>query len=100
MYNSPSIDAQGSREEFFVMNMGLKQEFLNRSLSIVLQAQDILKTGKFEMENSSVDFYSNRRFNREAPTYMLTLSYNVNNYKSRKPQEDASEELQENNDLY
>jgi outer membrane receptor protein involved in Fe transport len=91
MYNSPSVSSQGRRESFSVLNLGLKQEFLERSLSATLQIRDLLKTGKFEFSSSGPDFSSHSRF-RRSQEVMLTLTYNINNYKPDKKQN-----LQENN---
>ena len=82
-YTASSITAQGERGGFFVMNMGYRQDFFDRRLSATLQARDILKSMNF----SHVSYFSNRtiegHFEREAPVITLTLSYKINNYKSR-----------------
>lgn len=98
IYNSPSVSSQGNREAFYVLNLGLKQDFLNRSLSATLQIRDLLKSGKFEFTTEGPDFSTHSLFKR-SQTVMLTLTYNINNYKqerksSQNNQEETIEEIE------
>ncbi len=86
MYNSGSVSAQGSREGHLRTNFALRQEFLDRKLSVVAQVQDLFQTSKYESTSEGEDFYIYSKFTREAPIYMLTLSYNINNYKRERQQ--------------
>ncbi|MBN2102728.1 TonB-dependent receptor [bacterium] len=83
MYNSPSVSSQGRREDFYLVNFGLKQSFFNRTLSATFQVRDLLKTGKWEFSTETPNFDSHNIFKR-SPMVMLTLTYNINNYKQER----------------
>jgi outer membrane receptor protein involved in Fe transport len=91
-YNSHTVTAQGERKGFYVADLGLKQDFMNRKLSVSLQVRDILRSGKFEFTSEGPDFYSHREFTRKAPNFSLMLTYNFNNYK---PEQEDREGLDE-----
>lgn len=83
-YNSPTVSAQGEREGFFFADLGLRQDFLDRTFSLALQVRDVLRTGRFEFTSEGPDFYSSREFTRKSPRVTLTLTYNFNNYKPER----------------
>jgi hypothetical protein len=84
MYNGPSVTAQGESEDFWVANMALRKDFFNRKLSATFSIRDIFKTARHAMSSSGTGFYSYDRFQREAPVFMLNLSYKINNYKQKQ----------------
>jgi outer membrane receptor protein involved in Fe transport len=83
-YNSPTASAQGEREGFSSTDMALRQDFMNRTLSLAVQVRDVFRTGKFEFTSEGPDFYSHREFKRKAPSVSLTLTYSFNNYKQKQ----------------
>ena len=91
MYNSPSVSSQGTREDFYLVNLGLKQNFFGRSLSATLQIRDLLKTGKWESTTEGPDFYIHN-ISRRDPMVALTLTYNINNYKEKKQNNRSADE--------
>lgn len=80
-YNSPSVSSQGRREGNIMTDVSLRQELLNKSLSATLQVRDVFRTGTFEFSTDAPGFTTAARMTREAPVYMLTLTYNINNYR-------------------
>ncbi len=86
MYHSPSVSAQGRREDFFLTNLAIKQEFWNRKVTTTLQIRDIFSTGKREFTNRGKDFYSYSYRDRESPMVMLNVKININNYKNNRRQ--------------
>ncbi|WP_162098592.1 outer membrane beta-barrel family protein [Melioribacter roseus] len=95
IYNSPSVSSQGRRESFMFTNLALKQEFLNKMLSVTLQVRDLFGTAEFEMQEESHDFYNYSHFKREAPIVMLNLRFNINNYKNNR-RENQGEDMPPN----
>ncbi len=93
-YYSPSASAQGERKGFLMTDVSVKQEFLNRRLSVTLQVRDVLGTGGHEFTSEGEGFYSHRHFTRESPVVMLNVSYNFNNFRPqrRRPDDDDDEE--------
>lgn len=98
-YRSPSISAQGMREGYFMTDAALKQEFLNRKLSLTLQVRDILGTGRREFRSEGEDFYSYATMTRRSPVFMLNLSYNFNNYKPNRRREEGEQEFEGSEDM-
>ncbi|MBU2651501.1 MAG: outer membrane beta-barrel family protein, partial [Bacteroidetes bacterium] len=84
-YRGPTVTAQGSREGTFTADAAIRQDFLKRSLSAVLQVKDIFGTLKYEITSSEKNvFYERSRFTMEPQVVMLTLSYKFNNFQLRK----------------
>ncbi len=83
-YYSPSVTAQGRWNGFFTTDLGIKQDLIEKKLSLILQVNDLFKTGKREFTSQGVDFYNYNYFERQAPMLMLNLKYNFNNYKDDK----------------
>ena len=83
MYKSPSVTSQGTREDIFIINAGLRKQFWNKHLTATLQARDLLATGKHAFTSSGADFYEYRYLDRDAPVLMLNLSFNFNNYRAK-----------------
>lgn len=82
-YNSPTVSSQGRREGFFVADVALRQDFLERQISATLQVRDLFGTAKYEYTSQGSDFYTYNYSTRESPIVMLNLRYNLN-----RPQND------------
>ena len=83
MYNGPSATAQGTREEFYMVNAAVRQDFFDGKLSATFQAQNIFDSMRFKINSSGKEFISSYMFIREARIFQLTLSWKINNYKSK-----------------
>ncbi|MFC1800228.1 TonB-dependent receptor domain-containing protein, partial [Candidatus Eisenbacteria bacterium] len=94
-YRGPTVTAQGTREGSFMTDGALRQDFMNRKLSLNLQVRDLLGTGEFEFESEGPDFYSYRKFTRESPVVTLTVSYNFNNYKPDRRQDREMDDFED-----
>lgn len=86
-YNSPTVSSQGRSEGFFSADVAVKQEFMDKKLSLTLQVRDLLGTAKHEFTSSTPDLYSYQYFNRESPVVMLNIKFNFNNYKQQNRDE-------------
>jgi hypothetical protein len=86
-YNSPTVSSQGRREGFFMSDIAIKREFLDRSLSLTLQIRDIFQTAKYEFTSQGKDFFTYNYFTRESPVVMLNIRYNINQYKKKNERE-------------
>jgi hypothetical protein len=89
VYRGPTISAQGRREGMYYANTSVKQELFNNRLSATLQVQDIFGTMKFSGTSSGPNFNNQFTFRRESQIVQLTLSYKINNFKT-KPGKDGS----------
>ena len=83
-YSGPSVNVQGDRGGFYFTNIGVKQDLLNRKLSITLQVRDIFGTMKHSFTSTGVDFYFFNEFRREPRVVTLQLTYILNNYKKKE----------------
>lgn len=83
-YNAPTVTTQGNREAFYIISAAFRQEFFKRKLSVVIRANDIFKTGKYIIDTEGTGFTSHDEMLREAPVFMLSLSYKINNYKQKR----------------
>jgi len=95
-YNSPTVSSQGKREGFFSSDLSVKQDFLNRQLTLILQVRDIFSTAKFESTSEGADFYTYNYFSRESPMVMLNLRFNFNSYKEERPERNGDQENNNN----
>ncbi|MBN1895668.1 TonB-dependent receptor [bacterium] len=92
MFNSASVSSQGRREKNFMMNLGLRQEFFDRTLSATLQVRDAFRTGVYESTTEGPGFLTWSRGKRQAPVYTLTVTYNFHNYKNDRREENGNGE--------
>jgi len=91
-YRGPSVSAQGEVAAFTMMNASLRYDFFNRKLAATIKVRDIFQTMRHEMYSYTETFNSHNVFDRTSPTFSLTLSYRINNYKQkRRPSMDNEE---------
>uniref|UniRef100_A0A7C4XEM1 TonB-dependent receptor n=1 Tax=candidate division WOR-3 bacterium TaxID=2052148 RepID=A0A7C4XEM1_UNCW3 len=99
IFNGPEIMAQGNREQFFIVNGGLRQELIARLLNLTLQIRDIFGSGKFENTSSGTDFYIHQEHTRNSPVIILGLNYNFNNYRPEPKRTESEEDIEEMEDF-
>jgi outer membrane receptor protein involved in Fe transport len=90
-YQGPSVTAQGTRKEFFMTSASVKQDFMKQRLSATLQFRDIFNSGKFQFISEGSNFRDEFKFSREGQIVRLTLSFRINNYKSKEKQQNENE---------
>jgi hypothetical protein len=80
-YNSATVTTQGEDKGYYSFNAAVRSDFLDKTLSLVLQVRDVFGTRERVSVIQDVDFYNyNSRMTR-APIISLTASYRLNNYK-------------------
>ena len=87
VYRGPSVSAQGRRDGMYFVNASVKQELWNNRLSATLQIQDIFGTMKFSGSSYGTNFENSFKYKRESQIVQLTLSYKINNFKSKPGKE-------------
>lgn len=87
VYRGPTVSAQGRREGMYFVNASVKQDLLNNRLSATLQVQDIFGTMKFSGSSYGSNFENTFKFKRESQIVQLTLSYKINNFKTKPGKE-------------
>lgn len=83
-YNGPTITSQGENEPSFTTNLGIRQDFLNKTLNIALQVRDVFGTAKRESTTESPGLYSYEYFSQDAPVFTLSAGYTFNNFKKKR----------------
>ena len=83
-YNSPTVTAQGETEGNYYMNAAVRMDFMDRKLSAVIQARDVLGTSKRVSITEDVSFYNYQKQTRNAPMISFTLSYRLNNFIQKR----------------
>ena len=85
-YESPQLIAQGTESAKYSVDLGVRQTFLDRKLSLSLNVRDLLNSDRDKQTTSGTGFsqYSTSYFHGRM--VMLTLSYNFGNMKP-KPSE-------------
>jgi len=83
-YNGPSISAQGTESGNFIGSVGVRQDLLDRTLSLSLNIRNAFFTMKHEhtQQTDSYYFYSLRQ--PKMPIVTFSVTYKINDFKSRK----------------
>ncbi|MCU7502973.1 MAG: TonB-dependent receptor [Ignavibacteria bacterium] len=80
-YNSPEASFQSKTEGSFSLDLAIRQEFLEKALSLTLQARNVLNTARWQSTTENSSYYAFSSTKRETPVIMLNLRYTINNYK-------------------
>lgn len=83
-YNGPSITSTGSRGDFFMTSMALRQDLFNDKMNLVFRVRDIFLTRGHDNITDQPTYYVNMEHKPSASMISLSLSYKINNFK-RKP---------------
>ena len=95
-YDSPQIIAQGTQNAKYSVDLGVRQTFLNRDLSVSLNVRDLFNSNKSNTTTSGTGFsqYSSSYFHGRM--FGITASYNFGNMKPKKAdmkKKDASQDI-------
>ncbi|MBR4482468.1 MAG: TonB-dependent receptor family protein, partial [Paludibacteraceae bacterium] len=83
-YNSPRIVAQGSVDQNYGLDLGIKANFLNKKLSISFSVKDVLDSRKKGRSITESTNFHQESFRTSCDrSYRLTLTYNFGNMKSK-----------------
>lgn len=83
-YRGPSIRAQGKDMGNFVGSIGIRQDFLDRTLSLSLNVRNAFFTMKHENIQETDDYYLYSLRQPKIPIVTLSVTYKINDFKSRK----------------
>jgi outer membrane receptor protein involved in Fe transport len=81
MYLSRRIGPQSETDPMFYLSVSARQEFLDRRISLTLQAQNILRSAWVDVTTTGPNFANSFLIKPEVPIVNLTLTYNFNNYQ-------------------
>ena len=80
-YNSATVTTQGEDKGYYSFNAAVRSDFLDKSLSLVLQVRDVFGTMERVSITQDADFYNYYSRSNRAPIISLTASYRLNNFK-------------------
>lgn len=85
-YRSPKVIAQGNESHDYAIDLGVRQTFLNRNLSLNIFIRDLLDSHTHKRETFGSGFYQVSESFWGGRTIGFTLSYNFGSLR-KKPQE-------------
>ena len=92
-YVGPSVSTQGRIEDFFYMNLTVRQQLFKRRLIASLSVRDLLASAKYNSTQSNIQVESLTKIIPQAPVFTLTLTYTFNNFKTPQREERVSHDL-------
>ncbi len=89
-YSGKQLQMDGEQKPVYTFGLSVKQDFFDRAFSVVLSGQDIFNTAKYEFVNQTGNYKSYGVFYPETPSFVLSLSYRINNYNQmEQPQRES-----------
>ena len=92
-YVGPMVSTQGRVNEFFYLNLTVRQQLMNRKLAASLVVRDVLATAKYTRTQSVPGMDSRTVIYPSAPLFTLTLSYTFNNFKPQQKTEKVDHDI-------
>ena len=92
-YVGPSVSTQGRVDEFFYMNLTVRQQLFNRRLTVGLSARDLLATARYNSVQSNSNVESITKIVPRSPVITITLGYIINNFRTQQREEKVSHDL-------
>jgi hypothetical protein len=83
-YSSPQIIAQGTKEQQFSIDAGLRKTFMDRNLSVNLNVRDLLNSNKDKTITSGTGFSQTAESYFHTRMINLSVSYNFGNSKPKR----------------
>lgn len=80
-YRAPQRTTQGTRKSFYMVDLGLSKEILNKNATIALNVRDLLNSRRWRTTTSGEDFFFDSEFQWRTRTITLSLDYRI---KSKK----------------
>lgn len=82
-YRGPSVTAQGEFSSFYMFNSALRYDFFKRKLAVTFKVNNITNSMQHAFTTSTTDFATENVFRSIGPTFSLTATYKINNYKKK-----------------
>ena len=83
-YSSPQIISQGLKQEKYTIDLGVRQTFMDRKLSVNLNVRDLLNSNKDKSTTSGTGFNQTSENYFNARMVNLSVSYNFGNSKPKR----------------
>jgi hypothetical protein len=83
-YSAPRLIAQGKESSSYAIDLGLRQTFFNKNLSLNLMVRDLLDSRRRASVTSGNGFYQKSESYYHGRMLGLTVSYNFGNMKPKQ----------------
>jgi len=83
-YESPQLISQGKENAKYSIDLGVRQTFMDRNLSVSLNIRDLLNSDKDNQTTSGSGFYQNSTSYFHGRMLGLTVTYNFGNMKPKQ----------------
>jgi len=83
-YRGPSENAQTKSKGILFLSGALNKEIFNKKGTISFRATDLLDSSRRKSETLTESFYSYGEFQWREPSYVLTITYQINPNKKKK----------------
>ncbi|HEY5507736.1 MAG TPA: TonB-dependent receptor [Paludibacter sp.] len=83
-YESPELIAQGKENAKYSIDLGVRQTFMTRKLSVSLNVRDLLNSNRNSQTTSGIGFSQNSTSYFHGRMVGLTISYNFGNMKPKQ----------------
>ncbi len=98
-YNSRQLIAQGYRKSRYSLDAGIRKAFLDRKLSLSVNARDLLNSRKFKTKTSGEGFRQYAQNWRTGRTVGFTLTYSFGNMKASRNRQQQPLRNDDNNNM-
>ena len=101
-YNSPQLISQGTQNESYRVDLGVKKSFFDQTFNVSLSVKDLLDSQRTKSITWGKNFYQESENTFSGRSYRLSLTYNFGNMKMKKNQKNqksSDEGIEENGDL-
>ena len=88
-YNGAAMEDQGKRDGMGMVGVSIRQDFLNKQLSLTVGMPDIFGSFKYKYVTSDPVYRSEINFSPEYPMFNIGLSYKINNFKAKASQQNG-----------
>ncbi|GAA5031489.1 TonB-dependent receptor [Marivirga lumbricoides] len=90
-YRAPQQTTQGTQKAFYMIDLGLSREILNKRGTIAFNVRDLLNSRKWRTTTSIEGYTAESEFQWRARTFNLTFDYRLNSRKSKQGREEGRE---------
>ncbi len=99
-YRAPQRTTQGTRKSFYMVDLGLSKEILNKNGTIALNVRDLLNSRKWRTTTTGEDFFFDSEFQWRTRTITLTLDYRIKSKKQQGSRKGGEEDRDYGSDEY
>ena len=83
-YYSPHVIAQGKTKDFYMVDLGFKKSFFEKTVNLSLSVRDVLNSRGWRNITWGDTFYQDFERAPNGPRFSLTATYNFGNMKDKK----------------